>query len=86
MKFTETGLEHFRLNAQAWSGIMAATAQELEDNILKLSSMLDVSLTSLTDGDVLRWNASSQKFENVPYYDVFTSTTTSTTTTTTTAP
>ena len=83
MKFTASDLEHFRLNAQAWSGLMADNAQRLEDTLLKISGMLDVSLTSLADKDTLRYNASTQKFENVPFYDVFSSTTTSSTTTTT---
>lgn len=83
MKFTETELEHFRLNAQAWSGLMAANAQRLEDTLLKISAMLDVELTSLSDKDILQWNASSQKFENVNFYTVFSTSTTSTTSTTT---
>jgi hypothetical protein len=32
-----------------------------------LASLSDVNLTSLADGDMLRYNATSQKFENVPY-------------------
>lgn len=90
MKFTETDLEHFRLNAQAWSGLMAENAQLLEDTLLKVSGMLDVNLSSLTDKDVLQYDSATQKFVNVPFEDVFSTTTTSssttTTSTTTTAP
>lgn len=32
-----------------------------------LAALSDVNLTSLADGDMLRYNATSQKFENVPY-------------------
>ena len=81
-KHTETNLERLRYNGQSWSEVMSDNMQKMEDTLLKISGMLDVTLTSLSDGDILRWNATSEKYENLAY-DTFFSTTTSTTSTTT---
>lgn len=83
MVHPETQLERLRYGSQSWSEIMRDNAQLLEDTLLKLSNLLDVDITSLQDGDILWYNSSSGKFENVAYTTVFSTTTTSSTTTTT---
>ena len=88
-KLSPTQLEKLRYSAQGWNKIHEDNMRKLNDTLLKVSGMLDVDLTSLTNGDVLAWSASKQKFENVPYGSVIpttTSTTSSTVSTSTLVP
>ena len=80
-----SGLEYILFSGQSWTGVYNDNFQLLEDTLLYLQNLIDVDVTSLTDQDILQWNQTSGKFENVPFYDVFPSTTTTTTTSSTTS-
>lgn len=82
-KHPETLLERIRYGAQSWSAVMSANCQRLEDTLLKLSALLDVDVAGLQDGDVIKYNESSGKFERLSYAVYFSTTTTSSTTTST---
>ena len=83
-KFTETGLETLTQGCQNWTKIMEENARKLNDTLLYVSGLLDADISSLTDRDVLVWNATSEKWENQPYHIVIPTTTTTTTTSSTT--
>ena len=78
---SESQLQKTRYSCQGWITALNYNMQRLNDTLLKVSGMLDVDLTSLTDDDVLVYNAGSGKFENINY-GFLTTTTTSTSTTT----
>ena len=78
---TGSTLERIRFSCLGWGSIHNDNIQRLEDNLLKVSGLYDVQLTSLTDGDVLEWDAGISKWINVDS-SFMTSTTTTTTTTT----
>ena len=82
---SDTQLERIDFRDEHWRVIMAHNARVLNDALLYVSGMLDVDLTSLTDRDILKYNGTSAKFENVSYDSVFPSTTTTTSTTSSTA-
>jgi hypothetical protein len=65
-KRTETQLEKLKLGGQGWNEVLSRNAQRLNDILLKVEGLVDVDIDGLKDGDVLWWNASTQKFENVP--------------------
>lgn len=69
---------------QSWTQLLSDGMQRLEDTLLYVDEMLDVNLSSLTDGDVLQWDEGTSKFVNVNWKTVFPSTTSTTSTTTTT--
>lgn len=81
---TESQLRKHRWSSQGWIQVLDFNMTRLNDTLLKVSGMLDVDLSSLSDNDVLRYNTSSGKFENVSY-GFLTTTTTSTTTSSTTS-
>ena len=64
-KRSESLLEKLKLGQQGWNEVLSRNAQRLNDILLKIDGLLDVDITGLATGDVLWWNASSQKFENV---------------------
>ena len=64
-KRSESLLEKLKLGQQGWNEVLSRNAQRLNDILLKVDGLLDVDITGLATGDVLWWNASSQKFENV---------------------
>ena len=74
-KHTETLLERLTWSQQGWQKVLSDNMEKLEDTLLYVDGLLDVDITSLADKDILQWNSSSQKFENVPYTDVFPETT-----------
>lgn len=79
---SESQLQKLRFSCQGWITILDYNMTRLNNTLLKVSGMLDVDLTSLSNNDVLRYNAASGKFENVSY-GFLTTTTTSTSTSTT---
>lgn len=82
-KFTETGLETLTSNCQNWTEIMKRNAIILNDALLLVGGMLDVNITSLTNRDILVWNAASSKFVNQPYETIIGTTTTTSSSSTT---
>jgi len=64
-KRSESLLEKLKLGQQGWNEVLSRNAQRLNDILLKVDGLLDVDITNLATGDVLWWNASNQKFENV---------------------
>lgn len=64
-KRSESLLEKLKLGQQGWNEVLSRNAQRLNDILLKIDGLLDVDITDLTPGDVLWWNATSEKFENV---------------------
>lgn len=64
-KRTETQLEKLKLGGQGWNEILSANAEKLNDILLRIDGLLDVDIADLKTGDVLWWNASNQKFENI---------------------
>lgn len=82
-KHTTTGLERIAWGEKGYAKKLTRNMNLLNDALLYMDAMFDVDFTSLSDRDIIQWNASSQKFENVSYDSIFPSTTTTTTTTTT---
>lgn len=80
---SDTQLERIDFRSTGWRQIMGRNMVRLNDTLLYVSGMLDVDLTSLSDRDILQYNAGTSKFENVSYDSIFPSTTTTSTTTTT---
>jgi hypothetical protein len=67
-----------------WLGTFNYNFTRLNNTLLKYSALLDVDTAGLSNGDVLRYNSSTQKFEVfTPPYPAQSSTTTTTTTTVT---
>lgn len=67
-----------------WLGTFNYDWTRLNNTLLKFSALLDVDTAGLSDGDVLRYNSSSQEFEVfTPPYPARSTTTTTTSTTTT---
>ncbi len=64
-KRTETQLEKLKRGGQGWNEVLSANAEKLNDILLRIDGLVDVDITNLATGDVLWWNASNQKFENV---------------------
>ena len=64
-KRSESLLEKLKLGQQGWNEVLSRNAQRLNDILLKVENLLDVDLANLATGDVLWWNESNQKFENV---------------------
>jgi len=64
-KRSESLLEKLKLGQQGWNEVLSRNAQRLNDILLKVDGLLDVDITDIKTGDVLWWNASNQKFENV---------------------
>ncbi len=83
-KLADTELETIDLNTQGWTEILNDNFRKLNDTLLFVDAMLDVTLTSLSNQDILMWDGPSQKFVNVQFDDLPTTTSTTTTTTTTT--
>jgi hypothetical protein len=83
-KFTETGLETLTQGCQNWTKIMETNSRILNDTLLYVDGLLDADISSLSDRDVLVWNATSGKWENRPYHTVIPTTTTTTSSSTTT--
>jgi hypothetical protein len=81
---TETQLQTLRWSCQGWITILDYNMTLLNDTLLKVSGMLDVNLTSLSNGDVLRYDTGTSKFVNVSS-GFLTTTTTSTSTSTSTS-
>ncbi|WP_035253303.1 hypothetical protein [Desulfatiglans anilini] len=77
-KVMPTELEKLTLNAQGWNQILSDNMRKLNDALLKISGMLDADLSTLEDGAVLVWNASSQKWVATPWDDIFEEETTTT--------
>ena len=82
-QLSDTQLEKLTHSCQGWNEILERNARLLNDTLLKVSGLLDVNLTSLTNGDVLAWNTSQSKWINKPKGAVVLTTTSTTTTTTT---
>jgi hypothetical protein len=69
-----------------WLGTFNYDFTRLNNTLLKYSALLDVDVSGLSGGDVLRYNSSTQKFEVfTPPYPADSTTTTTTTTTTVTS-
>lgn len=83
-KLSPTLLETIDFNTQGWTEILNDNFRKLNDNLLFIDSLLDVTLTSLTNQDMLMWDSPSQKFVNMPLAGMPTNTSTSTSTTSTT--
>jgi len=64
-KRSESLLEKLKLGQQGWNEVLARNAQRLNDILLKVDGLLDVEISGLKDGDVLWWNQSAGKFQNV---------------------
>ena len=64
-KRSESLLEKLKLGQQGWNEVLSRNTQRLNDILLKVDGLLDVDITNLATGDVLWWNESNQKFENV---------------------
>lgn len=79
-KHADTELERIEYGQTGFARVMTRNMNLLNDTLLKVQSMLDVDITSLGDNDVLAWNATSEKFENIPWETAFPTTTTTTTT------
>jgi len=76
MKLSATDLERLRFAHQGWNTLYNANINRLNDTYLKISGLLDVSITSLTDKDVLQYNSGISKWENVSSGFLTTTTTT----------
>jgi hypothetical protein len=77
---SETSLELIRWGTQGWHNVMSRNTERLND-LLYITSLLDVDDTGVNNGDALVWNATSEKFEPIAWGIAFPTTTTTTTTT-----
>lgn len=75
-KHTVSELERIEFRSSKWRAVMGRNAKRLNDALLKVDAMLDVDLDSLSNMDILQWNATEGKFQNVSFYSVFPTTTT----------
>lgn len=76
---TPTQLVRLRYSCQGWVAVMNANFQRLNDVLLNLSQLHDVSLAGLADHDVLYYDKATTTFRNTPTRTFFTTTTTTTT-------
>jgi len=75
--------EKIQYGSQNWIDIMNRNATRLNDEVLKISGLIDVDLSGIADTNAIAWNSTSEKYEPVDWLTTFpTSTTTSTTSTT----
>lgn len=77
-----TGLEKVQWGAQSWYTIMNRNTTRLNDDLLKVSNLVDVNDAGIVNSDILIWDQTSQKFIPGDRSLLFTTTTTTTTTTT----
>lgn len=84
--FTPSGLKGVDIGDATWDEADEDNWNNLSNNLLKLGAILDVSVTGRNDGDVLKYNSTSEDWEVTapPYAPNATTTTTTTSTTTTT--
>lgn len=64
-----TLLQKLSFNCQGWNKILETNARLLNDTLLKISGMTDVTLTSLLNGNILVYNLATSKFINKPFVD-----------------
>jgi len=64
LKTGEYGLDETTGEIRRGDGLHVWTALPAENTINKLATLKDVNLSSLTDGQVIQWNAGSGKFVN----------------------
>ena len=80
-RHTNTNLERISWGQKGYAKVMRKNINLLNDTLLYVDALLDVDLSSLSDRDILQYNSSTQKFENVSYDTIFPSTTSTTSTT-----
>ena len=63
MTILSSGLETDDYNSPGWVHIYNRNIDLLENDLLKLSALLDVNLEGIQDGDSLVWNSTTSKWE-----------------------
>lgn len=85
INLTPSSLRATTIGDPSWDENDTWNWQRMYNTLLNLSEILDVDVTGISDGDVLSYNSSSQKYEALtPPYAAYNTTTTTTTTTSTT--
>jgi hypothetical protein len=57
---------------QGWNSVIADNMIRLDGSLLWMENLIDVEITGgFADGDVLKWDAATQKAVNVPYTDIW---------------
>lgn len=83
-QLTNSGLERIDYGAQNWYEVMGRNSVRLNDELLKITGLVDVNDVGILDTQVLIWDAGTQTFIPEDYLEAFSTTTTTTTTSTTT--
>lgn len=65
--YNPTTLESADYEQPDWIHIYNANVDKLNDDLLKIQSLVDVDVDKLVDGAVLRWSSADSKWKLVTY-------------------
>jgi hypothetical protein len=77
MKLSPTQLEKVRYSAEGWTKILNFNFQLMNDSLLYVNALQDVSIVGLADKQVLKYSTGDSKWHNVSSGFLTSTTTTS---------